>query len=256
MGISEYINRDGIKLAYVHLEAKGDGKGLPAVLFLCGLKSDMNGSKALFLEERCRKLGQEYLRFDYAGHGQSGGSFVEGTIGSWLEDVREIYQHVLQSSEVVIVGSSMGGWLALRLLVEPPQKGARIQGVIGIAAAPDFTRDIEAQITAKQRRALEEEGYFEQSNEYSDEPYIFTRSLLEDGRKQSLLNPDEPYKIDAALVLLQGKQDNVVYWQKALQIKQSFDAPSIEVVFIDDGDHSLSRAQDLIVLDRILSALC
>jgi len=249
MSVSYFTNSKGIKLAYVHTKACGEGVDLPAVVFLGGFKSDMSGTKALFLEERCRKAGQEYLRLDYTGHGQSEGEFVDGTIGEWLEDSREIMSHVVESSEVIVVGSSMGGWLALRLLIDSQVGAAQIRGVVGIAAAPDFTKDIEAQLTPEQCVILEKTGRIEEDNEYDDEPYIFTQSLLDDGRTQSLLDSSEAYKISAKLTLLQGKEDISVPWEKASRIKQVFDGPQTEIIFIDDGDHSLSRPEDLALLD-------
>ncbi|MCK5374042.1 MAG: alpha/beta hydrolase [Alphaproteobacteria bacterium] len=255
MSVSYHTNSRGIKLAYVHSRASGAGEILPAVVFLGGFKSDMCGSKALYLEERCRKLGQEYLRFDYSGHGQSEGNFVDGTIGGWLDDAREVITHTIQVPQVILVGSSMGGWLALRLLLDLPQEEIQIKGVIGVAAAPDFTKDIEKHITSEQHAELEENGQIEEPNEYGDDPYIFTRALLDDGRKQSLLDPAEPYKINAVLTLLQGKQDNAVHWKKALQIRDAFERSQVNVIFVDDGDHSLSRLEDLILLDKQISCM-
>ncbi len=254
MCVSYFTNSRGLKLAYVHTKASEGGKQLPALVFLEGFKSDMDGSKALFLEERCRKLGQEYLRFDYSGHGRSDGAFVDGTIGEWLEDAREIIAHVIEAPELVLVGSSMGGWLALRLLIDPPAEGLQIKGVVGIAAAPDFTKDIKAQFSSEQFSMLEEKGYAEEPSDY-DEPYIFTRALLEDGDKQCLLHPPKIYKINAVLTLLQGKKDTSVSWKKALRIKQAFDGPQTKVIFIDDGDHSLSQPENLALLDEQITLM-
>ena len=249
MGVSYFTNSKGLKLAYVHIKAGGEGAALPALVFLEGFKSDMDGSKAIFLEETCRERGQEYLRFDYSGHGKSEGVFVEGTIGGWLNDAREMLSFVLDAREVVLVGSSMGGWIALRLLIDSPADMVRIRGVIGIAAAPDFTRDIKAQLTPEQLDMLEKEGYAEEPSDY-EEPYIFTQALFDDGEEQCLLDPARPYKIDAALTLLQGKEDDSVYWEKALQIEKAFDGPSTKVIFIDEGDHSLSQPENLILLGK------
>ena len=256
MCASYYTNSHGVKLAYVHLKAEARGQGLPALVFLGGFKSDMSGTKALFLEERCRREGREFLRFDYTGHGESGGAFTDGTIGLWLEDAREMLVHVLEAQEVILVGSSMGGWLALRMLIDPlPEGGPQISGVVGIAAAPDFTVDLEAQMGPEERALLDAQGYIEEPNDYSEEPYIFTGSLFEDGRRQSLLHPERPYKTGARLLLLQGKEDHSVYWEKALQIEKAFDAPQSRVVFIEDGDHSLSRPEDLALLDEQITQM-
>ena len=242
-------NREN-KLAYIQTSATERGGDLPAVLFLGGFKSDMSGTKAGYLEEQCRLRGQEFVRFDYSGHGVSDGAFVDGTIGLWKRDALDILDHIVTAHDVVLVGSSMGGWISLLLLLERPE---RVNGVVGVAAAPDFTRDIESQLTETQRLSIESDGYVEEANEYSDDPYIFTRSLLEDGRAQSLLHKE--YTVDAPITLIQGKVDNSVPWDKALRIQKCFGLTNTNVVFVDDGDHSLSRSQDLALIDSQLCIL-
>ncbi len=244
MTISYCDASGGVKLAYIHTPSSNSGKDLPAVVFLGGFKSDMHGSKATYLEEQCKKRGQEYLRFDYSGHGKSGGEFVKGTIGSWKQDAIDVIEHVLKDRDLILVGSSMGGWIALRLLIERPD---HIKGVIGIAAAPDFTKDIENMMSKEECKMMERLGRLEIPNDYSDEPYIFTKELLEDGRDQSLLY--DSYDIDVPLILIQGKLDKDVPWEKAVIIKDKFVGSDTEIIFIDDGDHSLSREQDLKIIN-------
>ena len=142
------LKREGFPdLAYVHSVPDASSENnMPAVMFLGGFKSDMEGTKALYLEEQCRAKGQEFMRFDYSGHGQSGGAFEQGTIGSWLSDACAVFQ-LIKSPRVVLVGSSMGGWISLRLLQKSADDesilgGKEISGLVGIAAAPDFTDDI------------------------------------------------------------------------------------------------------------------
>lgn len=169
-------------LAYVHTppDDKG-GQDRPYVMFLPGFRSDMDGTKALYLEEQCRKRGQGFIRFDYSGHGRSGGRFEDGTIGRWKEDARAILDHLLpQGRKAVLVGSSMGGWIALLLAKECPE---RLAGLIGLAAAPDFTREIEAEMNAGQKEEMAASGLISVANDYSDEPYIFTKALIDDGRE-------------------------------------------------------------------------
>ena len=190
MSVSYFSENRDIRLAYVRTAPSGEGCSLPAVMFLGGFKSDMMGTKAIYLEEQCAARGQEFIRFDYTGHGLSGGEFVDGTIGSWKRDAQDILDHVVTAREVVLVGSSMGGWVSLRLVIENP---ARVKGVIGIAAAPDFTKDIEARMGQAERDMVQDIGRLEVPNDYSDEPYIFTQDLLEDGRVQSVLH--EVYNI-------------------------------------------------------------
>ena len=241
-----YQNNSGMNLAYVHSPAADKSEGLPAVMFLGGFKSDMNGTKALFLERECKRRGQEFLRFDYSGHGESDGVFTEGTISSWLGDAVEMLEKI-ESPEVILVGSSMGGWIALRMLVN---NSGRFKGVVGIAAAPDFTKDIDTEMTPEQRDVLARTGILEVPSEYSAEPYVFTKKFLDDGRDQSILQPSEPYKINVPLILVQGKLDADVPWKKALQIEEAFDGSDVEVIFVEGGDHRLSNIQDLELIDQ------
>jgi len=239
----QYLDRDNAEtLAYIHSSAKN--KDLPAILFLGGFKSDMDGTKALYLEKKCINSAQEFLRFDYSGHGISKGDFVDGTIGSWLGDAQNMIDQIIKSKEIILVGSSMGGWIALRLLL---QNQERVKGVVGIAAAPDFTRDIKAQMTTEQHNIIEKTGRLEEPNDYSDEPYIFTKALLDDGEKQSLLH--DTYNVTTPITLIQGKLDADVPWKKAEAIKASFGPSNVNIIYIEDGDHRLSRDEDLAIIN-------
>lgn len=213
-------------------------------MFLGGFKSDMNGTKAIHLEQQCKKRGQEFIRFDYSGHGKSDGNFVNGTISSWKNDAMAILDNIIKT-DVILVGSSMGGWISLLLLLE---RSDRIKGVIGIAAAPDFTKDIEKQLTYQQLEEMKATGQIEIPNDYSDEPYIFTRALIKDGEKQFLLG--NSYNISTPITLIQGKLDSSVHWKTTIKIKECFNNEKTEIIFINDGDHRLSRDQDLKILDE------
>lgn len=246
MSISYFEENRVNKLAYVHVPSTAAGEALPAVMFLGGFRSDMEGTKAQFLEAQCRERGQEFVRFDYTGHGKSGGKFVDGCIGVWCDDARDILDHVLKSERVVLVGSSMGGWISLLLILE---RAERVCGLVGIAAAPDFTEEVEAKLSDAQKERLRVDGYFEEPNEYSDEPYIFTQALIDDGRAHCLL--DRAHDVSVPMILLQGKKDNAVPWQKALCIQERFGGEEVvRVIFVDEGDHSLSREGDLALLDE------
>ncbi|MBI1302098.1 MAG: alpha/beta fold hydrolase [Alphaproteobacteria bacterium] len=219
-------------------------------MFLGGFKSDMKGTKAVFLENFCKERGQAFLRFDYSGHGESGGSFEDGTIGQWFQDAKEIIQHVIGEKEAVIVGSSMGGWIALLYLLSDD---INVRGVIGIAAAPDFTEDFLAQLNDEQRAVMKKTGRLELPNDYSEEPYVFTQALIEDGAHRALLH--QIYNIKCPIILLQGKLDPDVPWQKAEKIKECFKSSRIEIHYIENGDHRLSREEDLRLLAECVDVL-
>lgn len=248
----ETLQRSGKpSLSYYRTEAQAHGEKLPTVLFCGGFRSDMEGTKATFLEDLCKARGQAYIRFDYSGHGVSEGDFVDGTIGDWKNDTLDVIDQ-LTAGDLIVIGSSMGGWIALLAALE---RSDRIKGVIGIAAAPDFTREIrDEQLNDEQRSLLETQGYFEEPNEYSDEPYKFTKKLFDDGDAHCLLH--RALDISVPVKLLQGMQDNAVPWQKAHRIKNAMvDSDLCEVFLIESGDHSLSRPEDLELLKAQLISL-
>lgn len=233
-------------LAYVRTNGRTD---LPTVIFLGGFRSDMQGTKATFLEERCKARAQSYIRFDYSGHGESGGEFEDGTITGWADDAADIIQS-LTEGPLVLVGSSMGGWISLLLALRYPSK---VIGLVGLAAAPDFTREMAADIDDDQRRMLEEKGYFELENDYSDEPYIITRKLVEDGNSNLLLDKD--IVLDIPVRIIQGMKDADVEWQTAHRIKNAITGEDVEVCLIEDGDHRLSGEKELELIDRMVCAV-
>lgn len=232
---------NGYDLAYVKTQGKGAGAALPSVMFLGGYRSDMAGAKALYLEEQCSARGQAYIRFDYSGHGVSGGDFKGGTIGSWMGDALQVIDE-LTEGPLILVGSSMGGWIALLCAL----RRERVKGVIGLAAAPDFTREVAAQMTADHKAQMQQKGYFEEPNDYSPEPYIFTQKLIQDGEQYCLL--DKPITLSIPVRLIQGMQDADVEWQKAHRIKNAIAGADTEVFLIGSGDHRLSRPEDLAVI--------
>ncbi|MCB9990246.1 MAG: alpha/beta hydrolase [Rhodospirillales bacterium] len=254
---AEYLERDGRpNIAYKRLPGAGQGASLPTVLFCGGFRSDMEGTKALCLEEFCRDRGQGFVRFDYSGHGASEGAFEDGTIGSWLDDTLVVLERLTQGS-VLIIGSSMGGWIALQAALTLPD---RVKGMIGIAAAPDFTREIyQDELDDAQRALLKTQGYIDVPSAYSDEPYRITKALIEDGESHCLL--DKELALDIPVKLLQGMQDSDVPWQKAYRTKNALvDEDRAEVILIESGDHRLSRPEDLALLtgqvDAVSKAIC
>lgn len=248
----KYLERPGKpRLAYRKFTPAGGGGGLPTIMFCPGFRSDMEGTKALFLERLCEKRGQPCVRFDYSGHGASGGAFEEGTIGRWTEDTLAVLDKVTQG-KVILVGSSMGGWIALLAARARPE---RIRALIGIAAAPDFTREIfDEEFDDATRARLGAQGYIDVPSEYSDEPYRITRALIEDGEAHCLL--DKPLPLSIPMRLLQGMKDSDVPWQKAYRIRNALADESLaEVLLIESGDHRLSRPEDLALLEEQVVAL-
>jgi pimeloyl-ACP methyl ester carboxylesterase len=244
----QYLERTGKpRLAYVYTPAEGAGASYPVVMFLGGYRSDMNGTKALYLEEKCAARGQAYLRFDYSGHGQSAGTFDEGTIGSWMNDALDVLDHVAADAPVVLVGSSMGGWISL--LVARARAGTgRIKGLVGIAAAPDFTEDIYARLSDAQKAEMRETGRTAVPNDYSDTPYTYTQAFYDDGKAHLLLRGDQ--RLSHPVRLIQGMLDNDVPWETAVKIRDVYGLAQEDVIFVEDGDHRLSRPEDLVLIDR------
>jgi pimeloyl-ACP methyl ester carboxylesterase len=246
----QYLERPNRpKLAFCHSESAGAGKALPAVMFLGGYASDMTGTKAAYLEEQCRARGQAFVRFDYSGHGASEGRFEDGTIGLWKDDARAVLEALIEGP-VILAGSSMGGWIALLLARELPQ---RVAGMTGMAAAPDFTRDITKALTPAQRRELEEKGWFALPNRYGNEPYRITKVLLEDGEKHCLL--DHENDIAAPVRLVHGMKDEDVPWQTAFRIKNAIPEGDVTVLLAENGNHRLTRPEDLALIDAQVRAL-
>lgn len=241
----QYLERDGkSKLAYRYSAATDVGMDLPCVMFCGGFKSDMFGSKATFFEEQCRARGQAYLRFDYTGHGASGGAFKDGCIGDWFADAQDIFDALI-SGPVLVVGSSMGGWIGLLLA---QSRSAYLKGFIGIAAAPDFTQKLYAhELSDAHRAEIAAHGYVEIPNEYDDAPYIFTAKLFEDGAQNLLL--DREHEHDYPIMLFHGRRDTTVSEDVPLKIRDQYKGGAFDIVFIEDGDHRLSRDQDLKLLD-------
>jgi pimeloyl-ACP methyl ester carboxylesterase len=235
---------DGVELAWAHRSGNA-----PTVVFLPGYRSDMNGEKATALAGFCAERGQAMLRLDYSGHGISGGRFEDGTIGRWCDDALAVLDRQSEGS-VVLVGSSMGGWIALHVALARKE---RIAGLVGIAAAPDFTETLMWQaMTFEQRATLMRDGVLVVPSQYSD-PYPITRALIEDGRERLLLS--NPIAIDCPVRLLHGQCDPDVPWEVALRIAEQVTSQDILVTLVKDGDHRLSRPQDLGLLQRTLAAL-
>jgi len=224
--------------------------GRPTVMFLGGLRSDMTGTKATFLEAWCRARGRAFLRFDYSGHGASDGRFEDGTIGAWSADALAVLDRLTEGA-VMLVGSSMGGWAMLNVALARPQ---RIAALVGIAAAPDFTEDLLwDRWDAATRAALLRDGVVRAPNPYDPEGYSYTRALIEDGRRHLRLRA--PIPLACPVRLLHGQRDDAVPWQTSLRLADRLAAEDVQVTLVKDGDHRLSRETDLSLLGRTLAAL-
>lgn len=235
---------DGVELAWAHLPGRA-----PTVVFLPGFKSDMAGDKATTLRDVCAASGQAMLRLDYSGHGESGGTFTDGTIGRWAADARTVIEHTT-SGPLLLVGSSMGGWIALLLARAMPE---RVAALVGIAAAPDFTESLMwAAMAPAERARLQQDGFLDIPSEYG-EPYRITSALIEEGRENLLLHA--PIPIACPVRLLQGQRDPDVPWETALKLADRLASDDVQVMLIKDGDHRLSRPADLALLTRTIAAL-
>ncbi len=240
-----------IAILHRHAELKAKSNEKPAGLFwLGGFKSDMLGSKAIYLDDLGKHQGLEVTRFDYSGHGQSGGEFIDGTISNWLEEALEVF--ATTKGEQIIIGSSMGGWLALllnRALIKSGQ--ARVRAIILIAPAIDMSKDLMSdKFTQSQLNELEKNGYIEQPSDY-DEPYIITKKLIDDG-KQHLLFSEGSIKTNCPVHIIQGGLDDAVPPAHALKLMSHLTMDEVVFTLIPDGGHSLSRAQDLDKLGEVI----
>jgi pimeloyl-ACP methyl ester carboxylesterase len=235
---------DGVELAWQKLDGRS-----PTVVFLPGFRSDMTGDKATALAAFCAGQGCAMLRFDYSGHGISSGRFEDGTIGVWTADALAAIDR-LTEGQLVLVGSSMGGWIALLCALA---RRDRIAALVGVAAAPDFTDALMAQaLSFKQRTQLMREGVVHLPSQYGD-PTPITRALIEDGRNHLLLSA--PIELDCPVRLLQGQADPDVPWEMALRIAAKVTSADVHVTVVKDGDHRLSRPQDLALLCQTVGAL-
>ncbi|MFG1461655.1 alpha/beta fold hydrolase [Xanthobacter sp. DSM 24535] len=222
----------------------------PGVLWLGGFKSDMMGSKAQTLAHWAAQRGQAYVRFDYSGHGESAGRFEDGTISAWAEEALAVFDTT--AGPQILVGSSMGGWMALLVARALAARGEnRLKGLVLIAPAPDFTEDLMwAGLSAEAQKAILDTGRFERPSEYGDEPHVITRALIEDGRRNLVLGA--PFAVGCPVRILQGAQDVDVPWQHAMRLVSCLAEDDVVFSLVKDGDHRLSRPEDLERLTAVL----
>jgi pimeloyl-ACP methyl ester carboxylesterase len=242
--IERFIREDGETIAYL----KRGGKS-PGVVWLGGFHSDMNGTKAQALDAWAESTGRAYLRFDYFGHGASTGAFHDGTITRWRDDALAVLDRLCDGPQV-LVGSSMGAWIALLAARARPET---VAALLLLAPAVDFTEAlIWARMTPDIRREVMERGSWQRPSAYGDGPYPITRALIEDGRRHLLL--DDPIRIDCPVHILQGIQDPDVPWQHALKLVDRLSG-NPTLTLIKNGDHRLSTPEDLARIARALDAI-
>lgn len=235
----------GRRIAYHRTPGQG-----PGVVFLGGFKSDMTGIKAMHLQDWAQRRGRAFLRFDYSGHGASSGLFEEGSIGDWAEDARAVIE-ALTDGPQVLVGSSMGGWIALLTARALPH---RLAGLVTIAAAPDFTeRGFWAGFDAAQRELLMRAGRLELPSEYSGEPYVITRRLIEDGRRHLVM--DQPLRLNCAVRMLQGTADEDVPVSWALDLLDHVEAEDARLTLVKGADHRFSTPACLSMIEHAVEDL-
>ncbi|MEM6587296.1 MAG: alpha/beta hydrolase [Pseudomonadota bacterium] len=228
---------DGRRLAY----AKTGGRG-PGVVFLGGFKSDMEGTKAIYLEDWAQATGRAFLRFDYSGHGQSSEAFTDGAIGDWAADAMAVISAVTEGPQV-LVGSSMGGWISLLVARAMPE---HVAGMVTIAAAPDFTEDsMWAGFDDAQRTSLEAEGQVALPSDYG-EPYIITKRLIEDGRRHLVLRDE--LKLPFPVRSMQGTDDADVDMSVALRLLDHAQSPDMRLTLVDGADHRFSEPDCLALI--------
>jgi len=235
---------DGEKIAYeLHV-----GTG-PTLIWCGGLKSDMEGSKATHLHRWAAARGQGFIRFDYFGHGQSSGDFMDGTMSRWAADI-EFVCETLCEGPIILIGSSMGGWASLLAAISNPE---RVIGLVLINPAPDFTEKLTvAGWTEAQIKALENDGVVYEPSGY-DEPYAYSKALIEDGRARQIL--DAPIALSCPIRILQGEDDNVVPPDHSKRLLDVLASKDVTYTLVAGGDHSLSRETDLKRIEMAIASL-
>jgi pimeloyl-ACP methyl ester carboxylesterase len=230
------------RIAHRHTPGAG-----PTVVFLCGYGSDMNGSKALALEAWAQARGQAFLRFDYAGCGESDGAFEDQTLTDWRDDTLRIIDQVVGSGPVILVGSSLGGWIMILAALARP---SQVAGLVGIAAAPDFT---DWGYSEDEKHILQTQDRLEQPSLYTDEPVVTTGAFWRSGQANRVMAGPIPY--EGPVRLLQGQRDPEVPWERAPMLAQLFRSDAVQTILVKDGDHRLSRDSDIALILRAVEDL-
>ena len=236
---------DGATVAY-----RRRGGRTPGVVFLGGFMSDMTGTKAEALDRFCAARSQAYLRFDYFGHGASSGAFKDATVGRWEADALAVLDELTEGPQV-LVGSSLGGWIMLLAARARPE---RVRALVGIAAAPDATEDLMwAELGSEQRETLLRDGFLRLPSQYGTEGYLYTRTLIEEGRRHLVMRA--PIPLSCPVRLLHGMRDPDVPWRTSLALAEKLESRDVAVTLVKDGDHRLSTEENLALLAQTLEPL-
>jgi pimeloyl-ACP methyl ester carboxylesterase len=243
--VESLTRSDGATIAY-----RRRAGATPGIVFLGGFRSNMAGAKALFLEGYCRRHDRAFVRFDYFGHGESSGDFADGTIGRWRDDALAVIDSLTEGKQILI-GSSMGGWIMVLAALARPE---RVQALIGIAAAPDFTADLlPRRLSKAQLREIEEKGRVMLPSDYDPAGYLYTRALIDDGNRNLVLRGE--IALTCPVRLLHGMADQSVPWRQSLRLAEQLAGSDAAVTLVKDGDHRLSRDGDLARLATVIDAL-
>ena len=238
----------GPRLAFLQQEGSG-----PTIVWLGGYRSDMRGTKAEHLGAFAAREGLAYLRFDYSGHGESDGRLEDGTISRWTDEAAAIVE-ARTAGPLILVGSSMGAWIALRLARHWAKDPGRLAGLLLLAPAPDFTaRLVEPSLTGPECQALDRDGFIARPSEYSDEPTIYTKALLEDGGRAAVM--DGPIVTGCPVRIIQGMADPDVPHTHALELVSHLPGDGVTLTLVADGDHRLSRPEDLARMEAAVREL-
>ena len=249
---------EGEDIAWINDGTDADAGEKCGFFWLGGFMSDMRGGKATALGHLAERRGRSAVRFDYSGHGTSSGTLAEGTIGKWLGEAEMIFREVAKGPRVLI-GSSMGGWIALllyrRLMQQAPEEAERIKGLVLLAPAADMTEELMwKEFPEAARKELMEKGRIEIPSQYGDEPYVITRDLIEEGRNHLLL--EEGLEVACPLRILQGDADADVPWRHALKTYEALNGEDITFTLIKGADHRLSDPNSLMLLGETVESLC
>jgi pimeloyl-ACP methyl ester carboxylesterase len=244
--VSILTREDGGTIAYHALAGKS-----PGVVFLGGFMSDMTGTKATALEESCREAGRAFVRFDYFGHGQSSGAFIDGAIGRWKDDALAVLDEATSGSQV-LVGSSMGGWI---MLLAALARRERVAGLVGVAPAADFTRALMwPGYNDEIRETLKRDGVYHEPSEYSEEPYAITLKLIEEGDNHLIM--EDGIDLECPVRLLHGMKDPDVPWRHSLKLIEALKSGDVTLSLSKEGDHRLSEPDDIARLTGTVEDLC